>query len=197
MFYSQQHLADSPVREHPSLLPMSQSVSSPTDFTQAHVPRSAHESTEPIDPYALPNDRELLVFVTQFFATIGMVLPYIDNLSLLLDSRQPSSKQPWLTSRPRRALLNIVCAHAAFTQHSEEAEVFYQRTLACLTEKTLRGSSLELGKPAVSHTITPLESLDKAEQVHIHLKSRLYFCYVASSRILNALLQAGHIMQQR
>ncbi|KAF2240182.1 hypothetical protein BU26DRAFT_386877, partial [Trematosphaeria pertusa] len=92
----------------------------------------------------LPSDQDLLGLVNQFFATVGIVLPYVDKSFLLHDGTQLGQRAIWQSSKPGRALLNIICAHAAFTLRSTNAEVFYRRTLLILDELTLRGSSLEL-----------------------------------------------------
>lgn len=140
IFQSQQHSAESSAREHfihPSL-------SSPSALPQS-PPRQTDGRPKSVDPYALPSDQDLLGLVNQFFATVGIVLPYVDKSFLLHDGTQLGQRAIWQSSKPGRALLNIICAHAAFTLRSTNAEVFYRRTLLILDELTLRGSSLELG----------------------------------------------------
>ncbi|KAF2107469.1 fungal-specific transcription factor domain-containing protein [Lophiotrema nucula] len=100
-----------------------------------------------VDRYALPHESEMMRLTNRFFTTIGIVVPYIDRSALLPWLQASShSRRPrlWSTSRPARALINIICAHAALTLQSPDAEAFYRRTLALLDELTLRGSSIEL-----------------------------------------------------
>jgi hypothetical protein len=102
------------------------------------------ERLQPLDLYAIPNDQRLRHLVSRFCTTTGTVLPYIDAKSLLQDSEQSTEGSIWQTSQAGRALLNIVCAHAALVERSTDAEIFYRRAHGLLQGLTLRGSSLEL-----------------------------------------------------
>ncbi|KAH8888104.1 hypothetical protein GQ53DRAFT_826665 [Thozetella sp. PMI_491] len=118
--------------------------SSPSNSAMVTNQLGLRDIPQRVDLYTLPNEQELLALVTQFFATVGIALPYIDKVSLLSYTAQPSNIALRQMSRPKRALLNIVCAHAAFTVQSTDAELYYQRSLGSLDERTLRGASLEL-----------------------------------------------------
>ena len=102
------------------------------------------ERLQPLDIYAIPSDQRLRHLVSRFSTTTGTVLPYIDANSLLQDSAHLTEGSVWQTSQARRALLNIVCAHAALIERSTDAEIFYRRTSGLLQGLTMRGSSLEL-----------------------------------------------------
>jgi hypothetical protein len=145
---------------------MCQSQQQPTDIlhgVSAQSPLSSYHSAQrlrqqvdrqskPIDPYVLPSTSELKSLLNHFVATVGMVFPYIDKASLLHHGGQLSQGAIWETSKPGRALVNIICAHAAFGLGSAEAELFYRRTLLLLDELTIRGSSVELGMLSQSGT---------------------------------------------
>lgn len=92
-----------------------------------------------LEPLVLPNENDRTILVDRYFATIGVVLPFVDRLALLVREDRP-------ISRAMRALLNIVYAHAASTMEDWSSDLFYRRALALLDERTLRGSTLELGK---------------------------------------------------
>lgn len=90
-----------------------------------------------VDPFSLPNNKDLMDLINRFSENIGMVFPFIVTSSLIEGGNQKSS-------RIKRALLNIVCAYAASSLHMQDSEVFYRRALNLLDECTLRGSSIEL-----------------------------------------------------
>lgn len=100
----------------------------------------------PVDAYALPSQSDLQSLINRFFSTVGNVLPYVEKSYLFHDDAQSDRVPVWHTSKAGRALLNIICAHSAFTLRSPEAEIFYRRTLLLLDELALRGSSMELGR---------------------------------------------------
>ncbi|KAI9151262.1 c6 transcription factor [Paramyrothecium foliicola] len=94
---------------------------------------------------SLPPRDIALGWISQFFETIGAVLPYIHEPALLdaFDKIAVLPKeQPW--NRTTQALLSIVFAHALLTLEGNSAEPFYRRTLSLLDPKTLYTPNLEL-----------------------------------------------------
>ncbi|KAG9188845.1 benzoate 4-monooxygenase [Alternaria panax] len=89
-------------------------------------------------------DEYLNSLVSHFFETQGPVFPYVDKTLLGLNENHSILSLFQNTSNARRALLNIICAQAALSKSSPDAEVFYRRTLVLLDGLPLRGSSLQL-----------------------------------------------------
>jgi hypothetical protein len=96
----------------------------PLEPSLQHIPTNLG----PKNHLTLSSHQDLQSLVNYFFEAQGSVLPYVDN-----------------SSNVKKALLNIICAHAALSKSSPDAEIFYRRTLVLLDGLPLRGSSLELG----------------------------------------------------
>lgn len=92
-----------------------------------------------------PDAQRLRELVVYFVTTLGDVLPYVDEkISWNTDTMILSTR--WQNSKVDRALLSIVCAHAALMRDSKEAELYYAYALRLLEGLTLRGASVELGQ---------------------------------------------------
>lgn len=133
------------------------------------------------DDHALPSENDRSVLVDRFFTTVGVVLPFVDKTALMMADNKP-------IPRAILSLLNIVYAHASSTIDKWSSELFYRRALALLDERTLRGSSLELGEERPN-----TYSFDRSRLTQLkfkHCSSSVY-----TNRIINAPYQAGRIMQ--
>jgi hypothetical protein len=91
------------------------------------------------------NDQDLIGLMNSFFEAQGSVLPYVDKHALSFNGAHSLLELFHNSSNAKKALLNIIFAHAALAKSRPEAEIFYRRTLALLDGLSLRGSSLELG----------------------------------------------------
>ncbi|CAN9336881.1 unnamed protein product [Alternaria alternata] len=84
-------------------------------------------------------------YFDRFFEAQGSVLPYVDKYALSFNGARSLLESFHNSSNAKKALLNIMFAHAALAKSFPDAEAFYRRTLALLDGLSLRGSSLELG----------------------------------------------------
>jgi hypothetical protein len=97
-----------------------------------------------VDIFALPRDEDAIRLINHFFATVGLVLPYVSKLTLVLEYNQARRQDFSRLRRDFLALLNITWAHASSSLRISDAETFYRRALVLLDERTLRGTSQEL-----------------------------------------------------
>lgn len=93
----------------------------------------------------LSKDQDIAFLIYQFSTTVGVVLPFVNTTQLLNDYHR-AEEHNLLLPRPTRALLNIICAYASTTLRDPDPGAYYQKALALMDEKTLRGSSLELSQ---------------------------------------------------
>ena len=156
-----------------SLNPHRESDASGQQFSAERMPDHG-------DPYALPQDQGLRTLVYRFFETVGAVLPYVNKSVLLEQCNRVQHEDYHGFYRSKRALLNIVCAHASLSLPGGTPEVFYRRALTWLDSLTLRGSSLELGETNINLARTIMFQLTA-------FKSRRFSCSVVFSKIANAL----------
>jgi hypothetical protein len=98
-----------------------------------------------VDILALPNEQHAIQLINHFFATISLVLPYLDKATLITEYNQARRQDFRHARRDFLALVNVVWAYASGTLRDPDAETFYRRALALLDEPTLRGTSLKLG----------------------------------------------------
>ncbi|KAL1801137.1 hypothetical protein ACET3X_001479 [Alternaria dauci] len=89
------------------------------------------------------SDQDLQSLVNHFFEAQGSVFPYVDRTVLGLGEDRSFLVPFENSSNTKKALLNIIGAHAALTKSSPDAEIFYRRTLVLLDGLPLRGSGLE------------------------------------------------------
>lgn len=130
-------------------------LSSASFLDQQHS-KSAKQILEPLPQYKPTNpqlrshvvastDQDLHSLINLFFEAQGSVLPYVDKYTLSFNGAQSLLESFHNSSNAKKALLNIMFAHAALAKSFPDAEAFYRRTLALLDGLSLRGSSLELG----------------------------------------------------
>lgn len=98
-----------------------------------------------IDISILPREHDAIMLINHFFATVGLVLPFLNKSTLILEYNQARRQSFRNARRDFLALLNIIWAHASSSLRPPDAETFYRRALALLNERTLRGTSLKLG----------------------------------------------------
>ncbi|CAN9330534.1 unnamed protein product [Alternaria alternata] len=130
-------------------------LSSASFLDQQHS-NSAKRLLEPLPQYKPTNpqlrshivastDQDLHSLINLFFEAQGSVLPYVDKYALSFNGTRSLLESFHNSSNAKKALLNIMFAHAALAKSFPDAEAFYRRTLALLDGLSLRGSSLELG----------------------------------------------------
>jgi hypothetical protein len=95
--------------------------------------------------YSLPRDQDAILLLHHYFATIGQVLPYVENTVLLSQYAEGRSQNPPKFRRAFLVLLNAVWALALSSLRNAQAEKFYQRAIALLDQRCLRGSNVDLG----------------------------------------------------
>jgi hypothetical protein len=110
-------------------------------------PLPQHRPTNPqhISHIVASTDQDLHGLIDRFFEAQGSVLPYVDKYALSFNGARSLLESFHNSSNAKKALLNIMFAHAALAKSFPDAEAFYRRTLALLDGLSLRGSSLELG----------------------------------------------------
>ncbi|OQV02391.1 Fungal specific transcription factor domain-containing protein [Cladophialophora immunda] len=94
--------------------------------------------------YALPRYQDAILLINHYFATVGLVLPYVDKAALVSQYLQASGQRPPHFRRGFFALISIVWALALNSLGNPQAETYYQRALTVLNPRCLRGSSLEI-----------------------------------------------------
>ena len=130
-------------------------LSSASFLDQRHS-NSAKRLLEPLPQYKPTNpqlsshvvastDQDLHSLINLFFEAQGSVLPYVDKYAISFNGARSLLESFHNSSNAKKALLNIIIAHAALAKSLPDAEAFYRRTLALLDGLSLRGSSLELG----------------------------------------------------
>ncbi|CAK7235278.1 hypothetical protein SBRCBS47491_009238 [Sporothrix bragantina] len=85
----------------------------------------------PDDNYHYPSPTVARQWVTLFFDTVGAMLPYVSETSLLKEIDAAAGDRSALRSRSTEGLLSIVFAHALVATGKEDvAEPFYHRAVA-------------------------------------------------------------------
>lgn len=103
-----------------------------------------------------PDVQKCIEWIARFFDTVGAVLPYISEAPLLREVNKMGATlghDNTPQSRPTKALLNVVFAHALSTLDQGSPEPFYHRALGLLlvNEQTVGSWNLETGRCRASH----------------------------------------------
>jgi hypothetical protein len=131
-----------------------------------------------------PGAQRLRDIVAHFVTTLGDILPYVDE-TVSWDTDTTTFSSRWRDSKFERALLSMVCAHAALLRSSNEAELYYTYALRLLEGLTLRGATVQLGQYYQRAPSALWKSLvDECGP---------YFFSVCFNRIPNGLSQVGPI----
>ncbi|EXJ54896.1 uncharacterized protein A1O5_12962 [Cladophialophora psammophila CBS 110553] len=111
--------------------------------------RPTQQSARQINPKditatAMPPESESLVLIDHFFISAGEFLPFVSHSTLVshCNSLRNSKSQPHVGAK--LALLNAVFALSSASLGEGNSDAFICRALACLTERQLRGASIEL-----------------------------------------------------
>ncbi|KIX92185.1 uncharacterized protein Z520_12066 [Fonsecaea multimorphosa CBS 102226] len=138
--------ADEPSTEGPlSTLPAQQaSDDAPTHVDLRHPGDQEHFARGGGIPYILPRYQDTILLINHYFATVGLVLPYVDKASLLSHYLKASGENPPRFRRAIFSLISIICAFSLNSLENDQAEVYYQRALAVLDPRCLRESSVEI-----------------------------------------------------
>ena len=107
---------------------------------QEHITQNTDRS------YILPRYQDAILLINNYFTTVGFVLPYVDKATLVSQYLKTSSQNPPKFRRGFFALISIICALSLSSLGDDHAEIYYQRAMAVLSPRCLRGSSLEIGK---------------------------------------------------
>jgi len=108
-----------------------------------------------VNLYALPPEEETLELVKHYFKDTGFLFPFIHEESFIQTFVQMRRdvlnkvRKSWL------GLLNLILAFATTTKMGDlaaeerfiKSDVFYQRAVGLCQSRTMRGSSIEIGKP--------------------------------------------------
>ena len=108
-------------------------------------PNKSDRNLSSTDAYALPCEQDALDLFNHFFSTIGLVLPFIIKSKLLSEYHKARENKFISLPRVSRALFNVIFAHSSQSLGASSAETFYLCALALLDERTLLGTSQELG----------------------------------------------------
>ncbi|KAI1614677.1 fungal-specific transcription factor domain-containing protein [Exophiala viscosa] len=104
---------------------------------QEHNPQNNNRS------YNLPRYQDAVLLINHYFTTVGFVLPYVDRATLVSQYLKITSQNPPNFRRGFFALISIICALSLSSLGDDHAEIYYQRAMAVLSPRCLRGSSLE------------------------------------------------------
>lgn len=96
--------------------------------------------------YSLPRYQDAILWINHYFATTGVVLPYVEKATIVSQYLKASSESPPRFRRGFFALISIIWALSLSSLGDNNAETYYQRALAVLTPRCLRGSSIEIGR---------------------------------------------------
>lgn len=107
-----------------------------------------NKESHAVDVLTLPQEQHAIELINHFFATVNLVLPYLNKSTLISEYNQARRRNFRPARRDLLALLNMVWAYASSSVSVAEAETFHRRALALLDECTLRGTSLHLGMRA-------------------------------------------------
>lgn len=110
-----------------------------TPSSQEHIAQNADHS------HILPRYQDAILLINHYFATVGFVLPYVDKATMVSQYLKTSNQDPPKFRPEFFALISIICALSLSSLRDDHAEVYYQRAMAVLTPRRLRGSSIELG----------------------------------------------------
>lgn len=96
--------------------------------------------------HTLPSNQDAILLINHYFATVGLVLPYVDKAALVSQYLESNRESPPRFKRPFFALLTIICALSLKSLGNPQAEQYYLRALAVIDQQCVGGSSLELSK---------------------------------------------------
>lgn len=141
----------------PGALPATSTEYEPTHDNRPNQGPNPESGIKISNIWYLPNKTIGDNLIEQYFATIGVIVPFIDR-SDLLSKFASASKRSASRSRPLWSLLNIIFAHASICLATSDPFRYYHRTLHLLDQQTLRGSSIELGGYARNYRSESLRS---------------------------------------
>ncbi|KAL9562787.1 hypothetical protein ACKAV7_012973 [Fusarium commune] len=165
----------------------------------------------------LPERQTAVRWIIQFSDTVGSLLPYISEASLIsgLDEVLNRADKTQRSIRPMLALLNIVFAFALSVTQEHSPETYYRQTLGLLDPEVLCVSSSRLLQTLLLLALYQQNSQRSTESLTIHslsvkvayqlglhapmsyshnvpdekeLKSRLWFAVVNQDRIVSSAL---------
>lgn len=108
-----------------------------------------------VDPFGLPSEGEAMRLIRKFFATTGLLFPYLDEEAFVETYQQLASSNVRSSRRSWLALLNMILAMATHAGRDEElsgpevgtnSNLFLQRALVLCEVEIRCASSLEIGK---------------------------------------------------
>lgn len=121
-----------------------------TEKPASAVPERPLASDQPAprrNEQGFPDPQTCIEWIARFFDTVGVVLPYVSEAPLLREVNKMGTSLGYDTpqSRPTKALLNVVFAHALSTLDQGSPEPFYHRALGLLlvNEQTVGSWNLE------------------------------------------------------
>ncbi|EXL69988.1 hypothetical protein FOPG_14117 [Fusarium oxysporum f. sp. conglutinans race 2 54008] len=202
---------------HPERLRNSQAN---TDYGPLPDPPSSSVpgyGTDRVGTDLLPERQTAVRWIIQFSDTVGSLLPYISEASLIsgLDEVLNRAGNTQRSIRPMLALLNIVFAFALSVNQEHSPETYYRQTLGLLDPEALCVSSSRLLQTLLLLALYQQNSQRSTESLTIHclsvkvayqlglhapisyshnvpeekeLKSRLWFAVVNQDRIVSSAL---------
>jgi len=97
----------------------------------------------------LPGGDEVIGLLEVFFATIGAVIPCIDQTALLGFWKGYAQDQNRVITRAAYALVNIIMAHASATKLDEKKFLYYHRSSHLLDMHTVQSTRAGIQTGAV------------------------------------------------
>jgi hypothetical protein len=137
-----------------------------------------------LDLFALPGENEVIWLIHRYFATVGLVLPFIHKETFLNKYLQARKDNFVNVERSWLCLLNTIFATVKNSSQAtlfhlgpvEEAEMYCQRAVGLIDQKMTFGANIEVGK--------------------CKFGLKLYFILILTSRQFRCLFYSAHIYNQ-
>ncbi|KAL2842056.1 hypothetical protein BJY01DRAFT_249290 [Aspergillus pseudoustus] len=111
--------------------------------TKSHPPRNrANHTAQSL--HSLPPLNEAMGLFDRYFSTIRVVLPYVDEGTIVNLYQGVTQVDLLKRRRATLALLNMVWAHAAASLGSSQRETFYKKAVALMDSRDIERPSYEL-----------------------------------------------------
>ncbi|KAL1798123.1 hypothetical protein ACET3X_002160 [Alternaria dauci] len=116
------------------------------DWSEADTSRAHQMGSSPqCNPAAtLPAISESFSMLDRFVATSADVFPFVSKAALTTTLKELAFAPRQSISKTKRALVNIMFAYSCLAIGNLQCDMYFQRTVRCLTPETLRSASLEL-----------------------------------------------------
>ena len=118
------------------------------DWSEVNTSEARQTSSPRNDSVAtLPAISESFSMLDRFIATSAGAFPFVSKAILTSSLKELAFGSRKSRSTTKRALVNIMFAYSCLAIEDPQCDMYFQRTIQCLTPETLRGANLELSEP--------------------------------------------------